>query len=300
MVLKDKIMHFQDNHVSWESNPIRLGKRLQCFFICLLNGKVLRFLLNRIEKGNDMSDIVNVAIEHDDEKLLEAIIDRGYDPNTMTTKGWSPLLRVILKFSDDLITNENAEAPKCFKFLIENNADVNAKNPDGETPLLVAVKNEALKLVELFLANGADVNTKDYNGKSPLHWALTMESKEIVKLLLDHKADVNSRYDEQTPLQLASYNGSLGFFKVLIENCAEVNAQHYYGMTPLLWAIHGGNLDILKLLIDNGAEVNAQDDNGITPLCFAKIRRNEEIIKCLLENGADANDENHRDVTPLQ
>ena len=68
------------------------------------------------------------------------------------------------KYLDNLITNENAEAPKCFKFLIESNADVNAKNPDGETPLHVAVKKGVLKLVEFFVAYGADVNAENYFG----------------------------------------------------------------------------------------------------------------------------------------
>ncbi len=87
------------------------------------------------------------------------------------------------------------------KRLIEEGADVNAKDDNGDLPLHYAVRNDNRDLVELLIEEGADVNTKDKDGQSPLHWA---KSEEIAELLIEEGADVNAKDDEgRSPLELA-------------------------------------------------------------------------------------------------
>lgn len=56
--------------------------------------------------------------------------------------------------------------------LIGFNADINAKNNDGHTPLMLAVKNSHLKSVSLLLDRKADVNLIDKNNRTALFYAL--------------------------------------------------------------------------------------------------------------------------------
>ena len=49
---------------------------------------------------------------------------------------------------------------------IENGADVNAKDYNGEKPLVNAVRNGNLEIVQLLIEHGADVNAKDNDGKT--------------------------------------------------------------------------------------------------------------------------------------
>ena len=79
------------------------------------------------------------------------------------------------------------------------------KNGDSRRTLLHWAAFEGQKgAAELLLENGADVNAKDINKDTPLHLAAFRGSKEVVDLLLAHGADVNARNEMgQTPLSLA-------------------------------------------------------------------------------------------------
>ena len=62
------------------------------------------------------------------------------------------------------------------KFLIENGADVSAKDIDGDTPLHVAASSSRLSEIAKFLIEkGADINNKNYKGISPLDTVKQME-----------------------------------------------------------------------------------------------------------------------------
>ena len=59
-------------------------------------------------------------------------------------------------------------------------ADVNAKNEDGSTPLHSAVAEGHKETAELLIAEGADVNAKNEGGSTPLHYAAKWGHKKIV------------------------------------------------------------------------------------------------------------------------
>ena len=73
-----------------------------------------------------------------------------------------------------------------------NNAEVNAKDNDGRTPLHYAVIGATPGLADmnypylaaLLLANGGEVNAKDNNGWTPLHMA--KRNVEATELLRQH------------------------------------------------------------------------------------------------------------------
>ena len=65
------------------------------------------------------------------------------------------------------------------KLLIANNAELNAKDLRGLTPLHRAAVLGLKEIAALLITEGADVNAKDRNGETPLDWA----DEEIVDLL---------------------------------------------------------------------------------------------------------------------
>ena len=65
----------------------------------------------------------------------------------------------------DAATLGNIEA---IKQHLAAGADVNAKDDDGISPLLLAATWGHKEIVELFIANGADVNAKAVDGETPL------------------------------------------------------------------------------------------------------------------------------------
>ena len=83
---------------------------------------------------------------------------------------------------------------KAVKRNLASGTDVNAKDEDGVTPLLVATANGRKEIVELLIREGADVNAK-VNGVTPLHQAAIRGHKEIAKLLIAKGAHLNAKDD---------------------------------------------------------------------------------------------------------
>lgn len=61
---------------------------------------------------------------------------------------------------------------------------------ESATPLILAVSNRDYDLSKLLIENGADVNIRNKEGETALHIAEKKEEKEIVKLLIEHGANV--------------------------------------------------------------------------------------------------------------
>ncbi len=70
--------------------------------------------------------------------------------------------------------------------LITKGANVNAKNPNGRTPLFNATVEGSKETAELLIAKGADVNAKDPDGETPLDLAIALKDTETADLLRKH------------------------------------------------------------------------------------------------------------------
>jgi len=80
--------------------------------------------------------------------------------------------------------------------LLDNGADVNASDSNGDTALLIVVvrRNTGLmEIVRILLDKGADVNAKDKNGRTVLMVAASEGKVEVMQTLLAKGADVNAR-----------------------------------------------------------------------------------------------------------
>ncbi len=72
---------------------------------------------------------------------------------------------------------------KKIRDLIEEGADVNAKDDLGIAPLHAALHYKHLDAAELLLQHGANVRSANIEGNTPLELAMMMDHKEIVELL---------------------------------------------------------------------------------------------------------------------
>ena len=79
------------------------------------------------------------------------------------------------------------------ELLLESNADVNLKENDGSTALMVAALFGYKEIVELLLQNNAIVNAKKTDGSTALIFAAREGHKEIVEILLQENANVNAK-----------------------------------------------------------------------------------------------------------
>jgi ankyrin repeat protein len=215
-----------------------------------------------------------------------------------------------------LLASIRNSTPDEVKKLIQDGADVNAKDMDEVTPLMLAARfNKNSEVLSVLIDRGAEIDARNYRGWTPLMFASRFnENPEILRVLVDRGANVNIRDEnDQTPLMLAAkYCVNPEILRILIRNGADVNARHaddgshhdwlskkWLGRTPLMFAAeYNKNPEILRVLIENGADVNALDLGGwsvlgysLLPLgyCFLSPRSEEiisEKVSVLLEAGA--------------
>jgi len=109
------------------------------------------------------------AVEKGDITKVQELIKNGADVNAKDKwPGHTALHYAVM--------NWNQRKIKIFldiaRFLIKNNANIDATGLQGETPLMLAVERLNYEMVKLLLAKGANVNTKDNKGRTALFYTL--------------------------------------------------------------------------------------------------------------------------------
>lgn len=77
---------------------------------------------------------------------------------------------------------------KIVQILLLTSVNINIKNNDGWTILMIASRNEHINVVQLLLDNGADVNIKNNHGVTALMYASLNVNKDIYELLKKYGA----------------------------------------------------------------------------------------------------------------
>jgi len=96
------------------------------------------------------------------------------------------------------------------KALLDENADPDLYDSNGETPLHKAVRNGHDDIARMLLDAGANANAASPQGLTPLHWAALTGNAAVADLLLDAGADPlvpAAHLDGLTPLALARIMG---------------------------------------------------------------------------------------------
>ncbi len=176
------------------------------------------------------------AIQRDNARGITALIQRGFDPNTI-----DPQLRhgLTMALADSALNAAEAllEAP---------GIDVNFLNAQDESPLMYAALNGHLALAKKLIAKDADVNK---TGWTPLHYAATNGHVDIMRLLLDNNAFVDAESPNgTTPLMMAAQYGNGAAVKLLLDEGAQAMQKNKQGLSALDFAQRASRPDAIKLL----------------------------------------------------
>ena len=94
-------------------------------------------------------------------------------------------------------------------------------------PITKSEKND-VELAKVVIDNGANIDDKDRNGNTALHYCVYYKNYELMKYLVDNGANVNIQDNNgNTPLMLALKHGYKNFSDFLIDNGADKNIKNF-------------------------------------------------------------------------
>ena len=179
------------------------------------------------------------------------------------------------------------------KDMLARGGDANQHNDAGVTALLWATPDVAK--MQVLMQSGADVNLRSLDGRSALVVAATQAGNaEAVKLLLDNQADANNRGGKPTdpsPLREAAAAGDAEMMKLLIDHGADIRAAG----SGILAQAFERNCDACLRLVEKGFDAKAFTRALLDLAVYAEPR----AIRFMLDHGADVNFRDEDQRTPL-
>ena len=130
------------------------------------------------------------------------------------------------------------------------NIDVNLKDIVGRTPLHIAAEKGNIDVAMFLIENGANVNVADANGNTPLVFIINKTGNlKITERLLEKGASVNAQNRTgETALMYAAWHGHSAIVQLLLENRADVALKNRKGNTALTLAESKGHQEIVEML----------------------------------------------------
>ena len=278
-----------------------------------------QILKEAIQHGRDHMGAMIVGSLTSFTDIMTLITDLGKAKCVETIRG---LWRSSWSFNETVVTDridrfflesikEGNLAP--VQMLIDEGINIEYKNVDGQTPLMLACEHGYDEIVKALIKQKSDwdknfdLDVQDQNGATALMIAIEKRNDQIAERLIAAGADLDIRNkDKFTPLMIAIKKRNNGIAERLIAESAKGNINidivNNIGSTALMVAIKEENDQIAERLIAESANRNINHDIvskfkftaldianniGSTALMIAIEKRNDQIAERLIASGAD-------------
>ncbi|XP_063963704.1 transient receptor potential cation channel subfamily A member 1 homolog [Lytechinus pictus] len=308
--------------------------------------------LQQLLKDMDPDDQVNSVLEHDAKnysalhyaaqtdnlEMVKLLVQHGADVDDVGEADRRPLHLAAAAKKDQAkveVARRMSKIPQAeegvIKFLLSKNADVNAEDSRGRTPLHIATLQGNTEAVYQLLSNSdIELNHADNRNTTPLLLACLHGKSDIAGLLINKGADLTV-YDDNgnTPLHISFKEENKRIAKRIIEKGKEtgilkdiLSETNSDCVAPIHLAVRGGHKDLVQFSLehvlkadktdgkdekDNDSDDDDEEDvinygggeNDDTPLHEACFAGHLDMAKLLLEKGAKVNLTNWNSETPL-
>ncbi|MGA2435002.1 MAG: ankyrin repeat domain-containing protein [Bryobacteraceae bacterium] len=190
--------------------------------------------------------------------------------------------------------------------LIDNGADVNARDTWGKTALMYAASKDHVDVVRVLLQKGADVNAKTtnstpewLNGWTALMYAANHGNCNAVRILLNEGANAKVTADDGQTVLVQATGCRDDIIRALQRTGADLDAKSSTGVTGLMSAALSGDASVVRTFLDKGADVNAKTGDGGTALMVSAVMGHADVMRMLIDRGADVNARDNDGQTAL-
>lgn len=288
-LIENKVyINFQDNS----------GRTALMMAVSYGNMKMIEKL---IENGADLNlqdnDGRTVLDYTEDKEIIKKLLKNGINKNIQklseTEKRINQIKNIMIRQLYRKAMNGDLER---VKILLSKKIDINEKNAEGITPLMIASKYGHSEIVEELLNKGALVSICDKDGKTALTYARESENYKINEQILNK---LEERFKEKMPNNIneVDENGTTQLVKslenknhdfalYLIEKGADLN-------NTLKYILKNENLGLLRIALEREDNILNLKDNQNIKVINEFLKSNSDIkgkaLKILLEKGLDIN-----------
>ena len=288
------------------------------------------------ECNGEGKSALHIAAEYGQVNILKILLNNHAEINACDADGHTPMhilairgdiaaLQVFLNQNKEhgaSVTNQQAEA-ECKRNLL------GMRDNSVETLMLEAAHHGQMRTVKFLVEQGADINAKDSQGQTPLMLLIIhlykekcakrklVRQKKLLKvmfcdLILDllvidstqrstNVVDINARNcSGETALMIALQLDLMFIAERLIQLGAHIIVYDIRGKSALHYAMEHikksdfkkDKCNILEGILNGGAGVNTTSFDGGTPLHLATKRGSTVVINWLIANGAALRERN--------
>lgn len=163
-----------------------------------------------------------------------------------------------------------------------NETNVNLKNKEGSTLLMLASCCGRAKIVKELIKIGADVSLQDNDGSTALMWAFN--SKDIIVCLHENGGNINAVDNKnETALMRASHYGAINAVNILLKLGAKLDLTNNDNQTAYEIAINQNQIEVMYSF--NPKMIDEEHVYRI--LAIACEDENEQEILFIFDKGAD-------------
>lgn len=266
------------------------------------------------------------AAAHGHADVMISLLKAGADVNLRDKYQVNALLAAVERKNHNRETVAIEDCLICVELLLKYGADINAKDRYGNTPFIIAAKNDKKEIITLLADSGADIMIANSLGHNAAFYSKNNANKDLEQMfsskgLAPSPDDSHKRSEQEILLQLmATRKGSSAsplhpewsptmvlawrdktsiLNSYLKENKSEINNKDDSGYTALSLAAELGYLQTAKVLLDHNADSSITLNNGMTPLHLASKNGHVQVVEFLINSGAEINSRSINGDTPL-
>ena len=176
------------------------------------------------------------AVGIDDDRSVQRLLARGFDPNAVDPKGQTALI-LALRDGSSKVAEALWRSPQL---------EVDRLNASGETALMMAALHGRVEWMRRLLERGAKPHQE---GWSPIHYAATSPQPAAVALMLDRGAPADARSPNgTTPLMMAARYGAEASVDLLLARGADATKRNDLQLDAADFARQGGREHLVERL----------------------------------------------------